>query len=105
MATAKKSTRKSAKKTAPEVEPEVAARNRENAAARIAGKADTHDANPDVSDGQFRAARGTPDRTPAGRRTRRLPERGVRRHQARAERRADEGRLETILDQHFDSQP
>lgn len=47
MATAKKSTRKSAKKTAPEVEPEVAARNREDAAARIAGKADTHDANPD----------------------------------------------------------
>jgi hypothetical protein len=49
MATAKKSTRKSAKKTAPEVEPERAARNRENAAARVAGKADTHDANPDVS--------------------------------------------------------
>lgn len=46
MATAK-STRKIAKKTAPEVEPEVAARNRENAAARIAGKSDTHDANPD----------------------------------------------------------
>jgi hypothetical protein len=49
MATAKKSTRKSAKKTAPEVEPERAARNRENAAARVAGKGDTHDANPDVS--------------------------------------------------------
>jgi hypothetical protein len=53
MATTKKSTKRaSAKKTAPEVEPEQAARNRANAANRVAGKADTtrnHDANPDVS--------------------------------------------------------